>query len=41
MHARRYEFATTVRHFYGQRAYVLFQIFYNLSMQASVPGSGM
>eukprot|EP00048_Salpingoeca_helianthica_P017002 m.235246 g.235246 ORF g.235246 m.235246 type:complete len:551 (+) comp19959_c0_seq1:41-1693(+) len=32
---QRYEFATTVRHYWGGRAYWLFQILYNLSMQAS------
>eukprot|EP00039_Didymoeca_costata_P020335 m.340903 g.340903 ORF g.340903 m.340903 type:complete len:559 (+) comp19629_c0_seq1:222-1898(+) len=31
----RYEFATTVQHYWGRRSYILFQIFYNLSMQAS------
>lgn len=31
----RYEFATVVRHYWGQRAYVIFQVLYNLSMQAS------
>ncbi|EDQ87491.1 uncharacterized protein MONBRDRAFT_37937 [Monosiga brevicollis MX1] len=31
----RYEFATTVRHYYGRTAYIIFQVFYNLSMQAS------
>eukprot|EP00730_Choanoeca_flexa_P000797 TRINITY_DN10338_c0_g1_i6.p1 TRINITY_DN10338_c0_g1~~TRINITY_DN10338_c0_g1_i6.p1 ORF type:complete len:603 (+),score=166.30 TRINITY_DN10338_c0_g1_i6:181-1989(+) len=31
----RYEFATTVRHYYGRTAYIVFQVFYNLSMQAS------
>eukprot|EP00054_Salpingoeca_dolichothecata_P017322 m.103475 g.103475 ORF g.103475 m.103475 type:complete len:573 (+) comp22406_c0_seq1:53-1771(+) len=31
----RYEFATVVRHYYGKRAYIVFQIFYNLSLQAS------
>ena len=30
-----YEFATTVRHYYGRTPYIAFQIFYNLSMQAS------
>jgi hypothetical protein len=31
----RFEFATTVRHFYGKNAYVVFQLVYNMSMQAS------
>eukprot|EP00045_Choanoeca_perplexa_P012175 m.131850 g.131850 ORF g.131850 m.131850 type:complete len:607 (+) comp15915_c0_seq3:277-2097(+) len=31
----RYEFATTVRHYYGRTPYIIFQVFYNLSMQAS------
>ena len=30
----RYEFATTVKHYYGKSAYVVFQIFYNISLQA-------
>lgn len=30
----RYEFATVVLHYYGRRAYLLFQIFYNISLQA-------
>jgi hypothetical protein len=30
----RYEFATTVRHYYGKTAYFVFQIFYNISLQA-------
>ena len=35
-HSRaRYEFATVVRHYWGARAYWVFQILYNLSMQAS------
>ncbi len=33
--ARSYEFATVVRHYWGGRAYWVFQILYNLSMQAS------
>eukprot|EP00118_Oscarella_pearsei_P006408 m.28864 g.28864 ORF g.28864 m.28864 type:complete len:583 (+) comp31085_c0_seq2:86-1834(+) len=30
----RYEFATTVQHYYGKVAYVFFQIFYVISLQA-------
>ncbi|XP_062506750.1 uncharacterized protein LOC134183270 [Corticium candelabrum] len=30
----RYEFATTVRHYYGKTAYCIFQIAYNISLQA-------
>jgi len=31
----RYEFATTVKHYYGHKIYLAFQVFFNLSMQAS------
>lgn len=31
----RYEFATTVQYYYGRNWYIVFQVFYNLSMQAS------
>ena len=31
----RYEFATTVRHYYGRTWYTIFQVFYNLALQTS------
>eukprot|EP00038_Savillea_parva_P004283 m.135992 g.135992 ORF g.135992 m.135992 type:complete len:573 (-) comp11426_c6_seq1:40-1758(-) len=31
----RYEFATLVRHYYGYYSYIIFQVLYTLSMQAS------
>jgi hypothetical protein len=31
----RYEFATTVKHYWGQNAYIAFQIFYNIALQTS------
>lgn len=30
-----FEFATTVQHYYGHRAYLAFQIFYNIALQGS------
>eukprot|EP00043_Microstomoeca_roanoka_P018373 m.196087 g.196087 ORF g.196087 m.196087 type:complete len:595 (+) comp16812_c0_seq2:200-1984(+) len=33
--SHRYEFATVVKHYYGQRWYIAFQLFYNISLQVS------
>lgn len=34
-HMYSYEFASTVRHYFGDRWYYLFQVLYNLALQAS------